>query len=61
MNKLTKLLDVERVGASHKVRLDSLVTSSAFWKLKDSFFAGSTEKYAGVLYGLNAENGVTAH
>uniref|UniRef100_A0A0D9YZM9 poly(A)-specific ribonuclease n=1 Tax=Oryza glumipatula TaxID=40148 RepID=A0A0D9YZM9_9ORYZ len=58
LNKLAELLDVERVGESHQAGSDSLVTSCAFWKLKDSFFAGSTEKYAGVLYGLNAENGV---
>jgi hypothetical protein len=61
LNKLAELLDVERVGESHQAGSDSLVTSCAFWKLKDSFFAGSTEKYAGVLYGLNAENGVSAH
>jgi len=61
LNKLAELLDVERVGESHQAGSDSLVTSCAFWKLRDSFFAGSTEKYAGVLYGLNAENGVSAH
>jgi CCR4-NOT transcription complex subunit 7/8 len=61
LNKLAELLAVERVGESHQAGSDSLVTSCAFWKLKDSFFAGSTEKYAGVLYGLNAENGVSAH
>jgi len=61
LNKLAELLDVERVGESHQAGSDSLVTSCAFWKLRNSFFAGSTEKYAGVLYGLNAENGVSAH
>ncbi|XP_006665053.2 probable CCR4-associated factor 1 homolog 7 [Oryza brachyantha] len=61
LNKLAELLDVERVGESHQAGSDSFVTSCAFWKLKDSFFGGSTEKYAGVLYGLNAENGVITH
>ncbi|KAK2981699.1 hypothetical protein RJ640_013097 [Escallonia rubra] len=57
LNKLAELLEVERFGICHQAGSDSLVTLSAFWKLKDSFFNGSTEKYAGVLYGLGVENG----
>ncbi|XP_010556071.1 PREDICTED: probable CCR4-associated factor 1 homolog 6 [Tarenaya hassleriana] len=57
LNKLAELLEVERVGVCHQAGSDSLLTSCTFRKLKDSFFNGSTEKYAGVLYGLGVENG----
>lgn len=57
LNKLAELLDVERVGICHQAGSDSLLTSCAFRKLKECFFNGSTEKYAGVLYGLGVENG----
>lgn len=56
LNKLAELLDVERVGICHQAGSDSLLTSCAFRKLKESFFHGNTEKYAGVLYGLGVEN-----
>ncbi|WOL06433.1 hypothetical protein Cni_G15167 [Canna indica] len=61
LNRLAELLDVERVGICHQAGSDSLLTSSAFRKLKESFFSGSPEKYAGVLYGLGVDNGQTAH
>ncbi|KAL5569056.1 hypothetical protein UlMin_025631 [Ulmus minor] len=61
LNKLTELLEVERVGISHQAGLDSLLTSFTFRKLKENFFSGSLEKYAGVLYGLGVENGQTTH
>ncbi|XP_074575244.1 putative CCR4-associated factor 1 homolog 7 [Curcuma longa] len=61
LNKLAELLEVERVGICHQAGSDSLLTSCAFRKLKESFFNGSTEKYAGVLYGLGVENGHMAH
>uniref|UniRef100_A0A5B7C6H1 poly(A)-specific ribonuclease n=1 Tax=Davidia involucrata TaxID=16924 RepID=A0A5B7C6H1_DAVIN len=57
LNKLAELLEVERVGVCHQAGSDSLLTSCTFWKLKDNFFSGSLEKYAGVLYGLGVENG----
>ncbi|KAG6739225.1 hypothetical protein POTOM_056816 [Populus tomentosa] len=57
LNKLAELLEVERIGVCHQAGSDSLLTSSTFKKLKDNFFSGSTEKYAGVLYGLGVENG----
>lgn len=57
LNKLAELLEVERIGICHQAGSDSLLTFCAFKKLKDSFFNGSTEKYAGVLYGLGVENG----
>ncbi|KAF5178511.1 Ccr4-not transcription complex subunit [Thalictrum thalictroides] len=57
LNKLAELLDVERIGICHQAGSDSLLTSCTFRKLKESFFSGSTEKYAGVLYGLGVENG----
>nr|XP_043615201.1 probable CCR4-associated factor 1 homolog 7 [Erigeron canadensis] len=55
LNKLAELLDVERVGICHQAGSDSLLTSCTFRKLKDNFFSGSLEKYAGVLYGLGVE------
>lgn len=61
LNKLAELLEVERVGICHQAGSDSLLTSSTFRKLKESFFNGSTERYAGVLYGLGVENGQTSH
>ncbi|XP_042378872.1 probable CCR4-associated factor 1 homolog 7 [Zingiber officinale] len=61
LNKLAELLEVQRVGICHQAGSDSLLTSCAFRKLKESFFNGSTEKYAGVLYGLGVENGHMAH
>lgn len=57
LNRLAETLEVERFGVSHQAGSDSLVTSCAFRKLKDGFFNGSTEKYAGVLYGLGVDNG----
>ncbi|ONK63307.1 uncharacterized protein A4U43_C07F13620 [Asparagus officinalis] len=61
LNKLTELLDVERVGICHQARSDSLLTSCTFRKLKESFFNGNTEKYVGVLYSLGVENGQNTH
>ncbi|KAL4560260.1 hypothetical protein LXL04_032410 [Taraxacum kok-saghyz] len=55
LNKLAEILEVERIGVCHQAGSDSLLTSHAFKKLKESYFNGSTEKYAGVLYGLGVE------
>nr|WGT80120.1 CAF1 family ribonuclease [Chimonanthus praecox] len=49
LNKLAELLDVERIGVCHQAGSDSLLTLCTFRKLKESFFNGSTERYAGVL------------
>ncbi|XP_022732338.1 probable CCR4-associated factor 1 homolog 6 [Durio zibethinus] len=57
LNKLAELLAVERIGICHQAGSDSLLTCCTFMKLKENFFKGSTEKYAGVLYGLGVENG----
>ncbi|KAL2936648.1 putative CCR4-associated factor 1-like protein 6 [Bienertia sinuspersici] len=57
LNKLAELLEVERVGVCHQAGSDSLLTSCTFKKLKENFFSGSMEKYAGVLYGLGFDNG----
>lgn len=57
LNKLAELLEVERVGVCHQAGSDSLLTSCTFRKLKENFFSGSLEKYAGVLYGLGVEGG----
>ncbi|KAM0933859.1 putative poly(A)-specific ribonuclease [Dioscorea sansibarensis] len=57
LNKLAELLEVDRVGICHQAGSDSLLTACTFRKLKECFFNGSTERYAGVLYGLGVENG----
>ncbi|XP_021717103.1 probable CCR4-associated factor 1 homolog 7 [Chenopodium quinoa] len=61
LNKLAELLEVERVGVCHQAGSDSLLTSCTFRKLKDNFFSGSMEKYAGILYGLGFDNGQSVH
>ncbi|GLT74945.1 hypothetical protein SLA2020_467070 [Shorea laevis] len=61
LNKLAELLEVERVGICHQAGSDSLLTACTFRKLKENFFSGSLEKYAGVLYGLGVENGLSSH
>ncbi|KAF3630724.1 putative CCR4-associated factor 1 -like protein 7 [Capsicum annuum] len=62
LNKLAELLEVERVGVCHQAGSDSLLTACTFRKLKENFFIGSMEKYAGVLYGLGVvENGQSVH
>ncbi|KAF8400538.1 hypothetical protein HHK36_013837 [Tetracentron sinense] len=61
LNKLAELLEVERIGICHQAGSDSLLTSFTFRKLKENFFDGSPEKYAGVLYGLGVENGQNTH
>lgn len=57
LNRLAEILEVERFGSCHQAGSDSLLTSCAFRKLKEDFFNGATEKYAGVLYGLGVDNG----
>ena len=56
LNRLAETLEVERIGPQHQAGSDSLLTSAAFRKLKLGHFNGKTEKYAGVLYGLGADN-----
>lgn len=56
LDKLAELLAVARVGICHQAGSDSLLTSCTFMKLKEHFFKGSTEKYAGVLFGLGVES-----
>jgi CCR4-NOT transcription complex subunit 7/8 len=57
LSKLGELLGVERVGTCHQAGSDSLLTLQCFTKLKEVYFRGSTESYAGVLYGLLADGG----
>lgn len=56
LNRLAETLEVERFGSCHQAGSDSLLTSSTFLKLKEGFFNGNIEKYAGVLYGLGVED-----
>lgn len=53
LNKLAQLLGVERVGTRHQAGSDSLLTCCAFFRMKEHYFKGSLDKYAGVLYGLD--------
>ncbi|KAI4973465.1 hypothetical protein ZWY2020_035726 [Hordeum vulgare] len=57
LSKLGELLGVQRVGICHQAGSDSLLTLQCFKKLKEVYFRGSTENYAGVLYGLISDGG----
>ncbi|KAM3211069.1 hypothetical protein ACQJBY_064724 [Aegilops geniculata] len=57
LSKLGELLGVQRVGICHQAGSDSLLTLRCFKKLKEAYFRGSTENYAGVLYGLISDGG----
>ncbi|KAK8925716.1 hypothetical protein KSP39_PZI018205 [Platanthera zijinensis] len=60
LNKLAEMIGVKRIGICHQAGSDSLLTLCAFRKLRDSYFNGSAERYAGVLYGLGVEIEQTA-
>ena len=49
LNRLAKLLDVERIGVCHQAGSDSLLTSCVYRKVREQYFDGSIEKYAGVV------------
>jgi len=55
LNRLAERLELQRIGPQHQAGSDSLLTSAAFRKLKQSFLRGETEKYVGVLYGLGVD------
>lgn len=61
LNKLAELLEVEMIGVCHQAGSDSLLTACTFRKLRNTFFNGSIQKYAGVLYGLGVDNGQRAN
>ncbi|XP_038971976.1 probable CCR4-associated factor 1 homolog 7 [Phoenix dactylifera] len=52
LNKVAEQLDAERIGFCHQAGSDSLLTVRVFWRLKEKYFDGSIESYAGLLYGL---------
>uniref|UniRef100_J3MTC8 poly(A)-specific ribonuclease n=2 Tax=Oryza brachyantha TaxID=4533 RepID=J3MTC8_ORYBR len=58
LSKLGELLEIKRVGICHQAGSDSLLTLGCYNKIKEVYFKGSTEKHAGVLYGLVIEDGV---
>ncbi|GMH07052.1 hypothetical protein Nepgr_008892 [Nepenthes gracilis] len=55
LNKLAELLGMKMIDTCHQAGKRSLLACRAFMKLKDEFFNGSPEQYAGVLYGLGEE------
>ena len=61
LNNLAKSLDVKRIGVCHQAGSDSLLTSSVYSKLRQRIVNGSIKKYAGVLYGLDIDNGHSVH
>ncbi|XP_010932239.1 probable CCR4-associated factor 1 homolog 7 [Elaeis guineensis] len=52
LNKVAEQVDAERIGVCHQAGSDSLLTARVFWRLKENYFDGSIERYAGCLYGL---------
>lgn len=56
LNKLAETLEVQRHGICHQAGSDSLVTAHSFIKLKEVCFAGSVDRYAGVLFGLGVDS-----
>lgn len=57
LSKVAALLEIQRVGIFHQAGSDSLLTCSTIMKLKENYFAGSLEGYAGFFHGLGVEDG----
>lgn len=56
LQELAEQLELERVGPQHQAGSDSLLTGSAFFKMREMFFEDNIDdaKYGGHLYGLGA-------
>ncbi|CAG0902191.1 unnamed protein product [Darwinula stevensoni] len=54
LQEVAEQLDLERIGPQHQAGSDSLLTGSAFFKMKELFFEDNIDdfKYCGHLYGL---------
>lgn len=52
LKRLAETLDLERVGVAHQAGSDSMLTSTAFVKIRDMYFGGDVEKHCGVVHGL---------
>ncbi|KAG0304558.1 CCR4-NOT transcription complex subunit 8 [Linnemannia gamsii] len=62
LQDLANDLQVVRIGAQHQAGSDSLLTCSAFFKMRQIFFDDTIDdnKYLGYLYGLGSAVGSTA-
>lgn len=53
LSKISSDLRVRRIGPQHQAGSDALLTLSTYFKLKTTYFKGSSEqKYSNVLYGI---------
>jgi CCR4-NOT transcription complex subunit 7/8 len=49
LNRMAKLLHAERIGVCHQAGSDSLLTFCLYRKVREQYFDGLIEKYAGVV------------
>ena len=59
LSKLCQELGICRIGTQHQAGSDSLVTSAAFFKVRDKFYSGAKtglSEVKNVLYGVNSED-----
>eukprot|EP00003_Mantamonas_plastica_P018239 TRINITY_DN298_c0_g1_i5.p2 TRINITY_DN298_c0_g1~~TRINITY_DN298_c0_g1_i5.p2 ORF type:complete len:171 (-),score=33.73 TRINITY_DN298_c0_g1_i5:54-566(-) len=62
LQELADDIGVPRIGPQHQAGSDSLLTSGAFFKMKQLFFENyiDDEKYLGILFGLGSPEGISS-